>query len=654
MSVLSWYYQRLKSMEFAEIPHRLIELIQRRTSKSAFRIRRDLKVEPDVIASTLPVLPLTIDGLAERVSPRERAQLENEATALCAGRIALLGTVWKPDHSTDWSFDPEADNHWPWHQYAYDIPRRHGKGVGDVKFVWELSRLQHLQVLALAAHVTGHAEARRICLEWLEGWIDDNPPYVGLGYACGIELACRVVSVLVVLTYVGAKNFDERLHVKLWRFFCVHGRFIARFPSLYSSANNHLIAESAALFLLGALAPQMPEASHWRELGWRRLVTEADRQILPDGAGAEQSSSYLASTLEWFLICRVTHAATASANHTDLDHALRRGATFLSSIADIAGNVPSFGDYDDGVVLRPALEESNYLNSIASSIAASLNDADVMHPAFGGDVRTHMYAASVITKGTCKLVSQTFSDGGYTVLRTQDHKSEIYLLFDHGPLGFASTAGHGHADGLSVWLHIDGEPILVDFGTYRYGADGGWRAWARSTAAHNTVQIDGVSQSVVSGPFNWGRRANSTLLDVSHDDTRMSCTAKHDGYMPRFGIVHRRRVSIHSGSVEITDTLQGSGRHDLLLSFHFAPGLDVSAGTDQKQFEIRCDDALIATFESEFGNLTAAIVRQHGSMQPGAGAVSPGYNMLLPSCSILVSGVTNIPATIQSRIAVSD
>ncbi|MDH8346133.1 hypothetical protein QIG64_27380, partial [Klebsiella pneumoniae] len=71
------------------------------------------------------------------------------------------------------------------------------------------------------------------------------------------------------------------------------------FPSRYSSANNHLIAEEAALFVLGTLWQGAEiDASAARAI----LIAEAFRQIHDDGVGAEQSPTYTAFTCEWYLL----------------------------------------------------------------------------------------------------------------------------------------------------------------------------------------------------------------------------------------------------------------------------------------------------------------------------------------------------------------
>jgi len=651
-NTLVWYFRRLQNMSLLEIPHRIRELMLRQVGRSKFVIRRDSRLPAALAKEKLPEIPLSLVDLKDRLSDQDKAELEKDMDQICNKKLTLLGQRWPQEALCDWSLDPDSEKHWRWHEYTFDIPRRSGQGPGDVKFVWELSRLQHLQLLSLGALVLDRDDARAMCVEHLDAWLQDNPPYMGLGYACGIELASRIVSILAIISCLGADSFDESRSARIWHALAVHGRWIARFPSLHSSANNHLVAESAALFVLGSIAPQIPDAGDWKKTGWARLVKESHRQILEDGVGAEQSPTYLSYTMEWLLLARAVFASTNNTTESELDDALRRGATFISSIADAEGNVPFIGDCDEGVVLRPRLKDKNYSESVVAAIAGCLDCGDILHPAFRADGRLHLLTSNRLPDSKLTPGSLVFPNGGYSVIRSAGHRKEICLLLDHGPLGFAETAAHGHADALSVWLHIDGQPILADFGTYRYSVDYGWRKWARSTAAHNTVEIDGRSQSRMTAHFSWGQRAEARLLDHDLGGDKQYCIASHDGYSTSAEVQHQRKVEVVGDSVvTIDDKLIGQGTHSIKLSYHFSAQVRIQS-TQGDQFAVYTGDELIATISFSCPGLAVAIVTQEGEMKPGPGAMSPDYNRLQPSSSIIVSGSVQLPISCQTSINV--
>ena len=105
-----------------------------------------------------------------------------------------------------------------------------------------------------------------------------------------------------------------------------------------------------------------------------------------------------------------------------------------------------------------------------------------------------------------------FADAGLTLLRTRaEDGPEIWCRCDGGPHGFLSIAAHAHADALSVEVRYGGVDILADPGTYCYHGDRAWRAYFRSTLAHNTVELAGRSQSSDAGPFLWRDHAASRI-----------------------------------------------------------------------------------------------------------------------------------------------
>jgi hypothetical protein len=154
----------------------------------------------------------------------------------------------------------------------------------------------------------------------------------------------------------------------------------------------------------------------------------------------------------------------------------------------------------------------------------------------------------------------------------RDRKNgEITLVFDHGPLGMASSFGHGHADALSVLLRRGQEEILIDSGTYTYTGDARWRSYFRGTTAHNTVTVDGSDQAVQEAPFIWSHPFQSRLIRHEEDwNGEIRLLACHDGYSRlKPGVEHWRAV-IHRppGLWLVFDHLTGEGVHTLDLHWH--------------------------------------------------------------------------------------
>jgi hypothetical protein len=83
--------------------------------------------------------------------------------------------------------------------------------------------------------------------------------------------------------------------------------------------------------------------------------------------------------------------------------------------------------------------------------------------------------------------SAAFPDGGFYVLRSP----YAHVIVDCGDVGMKGRGGHGHNDILSFELFMNGFNVVTDCGAFLYTASREWRNRFRSTAFHNTVQIDG-------------------------------------------------------------------------------------------------------------------------------------------------------------------
>jgi uncharacterized heparinase superfamily protein len=147
-----------------------------------------------------------------------------------------------------------------------------------------------------------------------------------------------------------------------------------------------------------------------------------------------------------------------------------------------------------------------------------------------------------------------------------------HLLADVGAPCPDELPAHGHADTFGCLLHADGVPLLVDTGTSTY-APGPVRDYERSTAAHNTVEVDGTNSTEVWGAFRAARRARVHNVVAQADQGVLRVEAAHDGFRALPGRPwHRRRWSLTEAGLQVDDLVLGSGTHTTVVRWHFAPG----------------------------------------------------------------------------------
>ncbi len=633
----AWLADRLAAMGPAEIAFRVREQFKRAVSRH---------YQPDfarLVSGPLDPLP-AIPGLAEGLNVfADAGQLRRDwqqlAEQMRQGRFQALGVTW-PERPglPEWHMDPSTETNWPSQPYCFDVPYRHAPDRGDIKFVLELNRLQYLQPLAAAAAIENDAALAAMVVSHMDSWIAANPAFRGVNWISGIELALRVVSLLVVTTLIGDQAYSAEFRRRLHHCLAAHGYWLARFPSRFSSANNHRIAEAGALYLLGRLVPTLHSAGEWAEMGKRILEEELSLQFHDDGVGAEQSPTYAAFSLEWIVLCATTGGRMGDPWSNASWHRLVQAGGHLRAITDTGGNQPRIGDDDEGRVLCSLPGPECHVNTVLGYLASAAQRPDLAPP----NVKAHLGHALFGAPDPAQrhdFEYASFPAGGYTAVREWRGGEEILWVMDHGPLGYLSIAAHGHADALSLWLHIDGRPVLVDAGTYLYHSGGPWREHFRSTAAHNTLTMMGESSSTAAGAFNWSHKAESRLLETptnfAMEAEHWSVEAEHDGYAERFGYHHRRRLErIGGDGVQLTDSLRGQGADEQIeIGFLIAPGLDLRRTADGWQISTGQKRLLLI---AHAGHLHGWVER--GLEKPARGWYSPAFGQRLAAQRLVFTG----------------
>ncbi len=167
-----------------------------------------------------------------------------------------------------------------------------------------------------------------------------------------------------------------------------------------------------------------------------------------------------------------------------------------------------------------------------------------------------------------------FPAAGYTVI---SGASSLIFTMDHGPLGMPPLYNHGHSDALSVTLSVNGRPMLVDPGTYRYNDEPKYRRYFKGTRAHNTVTVDGADQAVQETGFIWSHPFKSALVRNAEIEDGLIIGAIHDGYRRLSSPVDHYRTTLFFGTrcFLIKDNFTGNDIHDFELNFHLHPAVQV-------------------------------------------------------------------------------
>ncbi len=498
---------------------------------------------------------------------------------ILAGRLNLLGyqdvDVTVPDGvdaSVDWHRDPVHDRRPPaahWTRVPYLDP-----ACGDHKVIWEINRHQHWLALGRAYALSGDGRYRDRFVSELDTWMRANPPYTGINWSSMLELSLRCVSWLWALHFFVER--DEPPNDRAWLVDLLLGidrqlSLVEQNLSTYFSPNTHLIGEALALYVVGQCLPELSGARRWAALGRETLSRQADAQICEDGGHVERSPHYHRYVLDFYLLALAVARATGDADaipiFTDAAQALAR---FARAMADDHFRLPCIGDDDGGMLLPMCGREAVDIRDSLAAAAVLTGAADLFEGRPPEEVAWMSGAVRDRVPGTMSRRSVALAATGYFVSRTSrgDH-----LVFDAGPLGFLN-GGHAHADALAITLEVAGVPLLIDTGTGCYTVDPAMRDRFRSTAYHNTITVNGRSQSTPDGPFHWASAARTRLHGWRSDAAFDFVDASHDGYLP---ITHRRQVLARPGCWIVWDWLLGSGPVEAAAHWHLAPRWAASA-----------------------------------------------------------------------------
>jgi len=501
--------------------------------------------------------------------------------------FAIKRTDVTPD--VDWHLDPKSNSSVAADEYTFAI-RTHGESLSfDTKYLWELSRHHHTTVLAMAYWITGDDTYARQAVAHIAAWIRNNPFLTGVHWGSSIELGMRLTAFVWVrrlledwpetsVHFEDNSAFIETISCHQW--------LLAQRLSSGSSANNHLIFEAAGLYSASCAFPWYAQSSSWRAKAKATLNREFTLQTFASGYNRELASEYNGFVLEALLLCLAEGELSGFPLIDENWSLAARISHTLASFADCKGHPPRQGDGDNAHALLLDAPDYDRWHDLLGLAGAVFGRPAWWPKTDTPSIRSWLLAPILAPRGAAYHLQPTeqrvsvLPDAGLAILRDRSGSpDEIYCVFDAGPLGYLKIAAHGHADALSIELRQGGYPILVDPGTFNYTTRSEWRDYFRSTAAHNTLQLGGLTQSTIGGPFIWTRHARSELRSFEGlEETASVAVAQgeHTGYEgTSFRGALKRTVSLNRicMRLDIIDEVSVAAPTSCEMMFHLHPSI---------------------------------------------------------------------------------
>ncbi len=551
--------------------------------------------------------------------------------------------------ATDWHVDPVSGRRAPGGFWA-DVPFL-SPASGDHKVIWELNRHQHWLALGRAWWLTGDHRYRARFIAEAGSWMSANPPLVGVNWASALELAFRALSWTwaIELFADGDVPGEAPWLVDLMLGLDVQLRHIERNLSWYFSPNTHLLGEALALYVCGRTWPELRSAPRWAQVGGDILVDQINRQVLADGVHAERSTHYHRYTLDFYLLALATARSTGDDGRAAaFENVSYRMAVALRHFTDAAGRMPLIGDDDGGQLFPMAGQAPDDVRSTLTWASVLLRCPELAlgppgEPALWLTAARDEIEEPASSAEPAPLTrSAVLAASGYHVSRRND----AVLVFDAGAHGFMN-GGHAHADALAVTLAAGPRRLLTDAGTGTYTMDPELRDRLRSSQLHNTLTIDGRSQSVPAGPFHWSRTAQAQVARTVLGATFDLFHATTDAFAP---LRHERMVLATGAHTWIVaDRVAGTGRHRASVHWHVDPHWAV-APDGHGGWALRHPDGVEARLSAP--DLGVELFR--GDERTGLGWVAPIYGRMTPATTLRCTADRAAPFWLVTTIDVGN
>jgi uncharacterized heparinase superfamily protein len=353
---------------------------------------------------------------------------------------------------------------------------------------------------------------------------------------------------------------------------------------------NHLIKDLKALAGLGVFLRD----ERLLERSLNRLKAQLAVQVLPDGGHFERAPAYHCQVLGDLVDVADLLVAAGRTPGPEITGAIARMRRWLGAVLAPDGTVPLL---NDGYPVPAALVAALQPDPAPDGPLVTLPDTGLIRAAVGGWL----------------------------------------LIADVGAPCPDELPAHAHADTLGCLLHVDGTPLLVDTATSTYAA-GPVRSYERSTAAHNTVEVDGTDSTEVWGGFRAGRRARVHGAGASREAGGVTAEAAHDGYRRLPGRpVHRRCWSLTGAGLQVDDEVTGGQRHAVAVRWHLAPGAAV---------QLHADGAEVTTAAGDFMVSVSAWARLRLAVEPGMVATGFQSTTVAPVLTCRID--SGLPARVRT------
>lgn len=454
------------------------------------------------------------------------------------------------------------------------VPRRPDGGLdwtyngpsGDKEWGWGLNRQPWVMTLLNAYTATGNAAYLTTLDGLIRDWVASNP-YPGVKSSTpqwrGLEVYMRVARNWPRAFY-GLQEYPEfspAARLLMLSSIPDHAHYNRHF---HSGGGNWITMEMIGLASAAVYWPEFKEANAWFEYAAMRLTPELTKQVYPDGAQKELTSTYHRAAMRSFSDLANLAREAGRPLPEAFGSCVERMTNYVAYTMNPAGRCPLINDSDQDLVAPEVLER-----------AEALKRPDWKYIATNG-------AQGTKPEG---LPTSIFPWAGQAIMRSGWDANALWAFFDAGPLG----TGHWHLDKLHLSVAAYGRDILVDGGRYTYQA-GPWRAYFVGSQSHNVLLVDGHSQKPWEAEASKPMEGNYAVTP-DYDFCRGTFDGGYEGVDDT--VTHERSVLAVRGAYWLVlDRLTAHAPHEVTALWHFHPSCRAAV-----------DGQAVASVDKDAGNV---------------------------------------------------
>lgn len=371
----------------------------------------------------------------------------------------------------------------------------------DQSALWNfnLHYFEYLFSMLSAYEKTGDRNYFEKTIFYIDAWIRENPEGKGIGWS-PYTIDLRLTNWISYYCMTEEKLPTE---FKVRMIESIHSQYVYLSKHIEKDIlGNHYFEDLKTLVLCSLFF----QDNTMLQASLQAFKEECKEEILSDGMHFELSPMYHKIIFEGLL--RVIVALRGNGiKETELEN-------LTQPMLDVAWS------FEEGLERIPLFNDCG--NNIAKSLASFV---EICKKEF--EITPHF--------------KSSLKKSGFYIYKWKNWK----MIVDAGQVGPSYIPGHSHCDAMSFELFKDGKPVITNCGTYGYQCKE--RQFFRSTAAHNTVMVNGVEQSQCWGAFRVAKRCSVRVLLQNDNMISMDLIDQDRNIL-------NREIKIEPNKIIITDT----------------------------------------------------------------------------------------------------